>query len=439
MSNNHIEFGAHSCSHSVMSRLQTEEIYQEISLSQKNIELFFKIYRAFKKRPEERKKQLKKKVVYVDKSSEIGGAEISLLMLVKHLNRGIFEPIVVLPAEGGFSRQLEKLKIKVHIIPLHNICLRRLNPWPYLTTVRRLIEVIKKEGAVLVHANDVAASQCSVPAAKLAGVPVVCHLREQDYSERVIRRGFLDRADWLIANSHWSANTFLAFRKNHQKISVIYNSLDLQEFSGDEDSGTSFRSRFGIPQNSFLVGVIGRISADKGHHILLQAVAKIQRENPDICVVIIGALHNTANCRYLCDKDFISRLRRMISNFGMERQVFFIEEKTDIVSAYRALDVLAAPTFAESFGRTVIEAMAVNKPVIASRVGGIPEIVEDGLTGILFDSGNTEQLSEALKRLIREPAMAGEMGRKGRERVERKFSCGDNIEKTQRIYLNLLK
>jgi len=512
MSNNHIEFGAHSCSHQVMSRLKTDDIYREISLSKKIIEdkvnqrvltfaypfevasnrrvksaleeldfrfavtaekgvnclgadpyalkrinvedktvawlacelasinrPFFNIYRILKERLKEGEKCLKKKIIYVDKSSEIGGAETSLLMLIKHLNREVFEPVVVLPAEGALSRELEKLKVKVFIVPLHNICLKWLNPWPYLTTVWRLVKVIHEEGAVLVHANDVAASQYGVVAAKLAGVPIVCHLRENLYNRRIIRRGFLDRADWLIANSHWSANTFRSFAGNRQKISVIHNYLDLQEFLGDENSGAAFRRRFGIPESSFLVGIVGRIFADKGHHILLQAVSKIRKENPDICVAIIGALRNSANCSYLCDEDFVSGLRQMVFDSGMEKQVFFIEgDKIDIVSAYRAFDVLAAPTFAESFGRTLIEAMAVNKPVIASKVGGIIEIVEDEITGMLFEPGDAEQLSAALRWLIREPALAEEMGRKGRERVEKMFSISDKAEKTQRIYLNLL-
>lgn len=381
--------------------------------------------------------QKKFKVLYINKSSEIGGAETSLLLLLKHIDRNRFVPVVVLPSEGALSKEIRKLCLQVYIIPLNNIRLKNLNPWPYLATVWRLLKIIKEENIVLVHANDVATNQYALLAARLSHVAIISHMRALN-DEKIVKRGFLSCVDHLIANSQAVARTYLSCRKAPEKVSVIYNGVDLNEFSESNQSKMLFRKQFKIPEDIFLVGIVGRIFAEKGHHILVQAISEIRRKNFNICMAIIGPTGNVVNCKYQRDDTFIMELRRMVSEIGLEKYVFFIEEQRDMASVYQALDLLVLPTFTESFGRVVAEAMGAGKPVVASAVGGVSELVDDGVTGILVPPGDVSLLAKGILAIKTNQAMAHQMGIKGRQRAKNMFSIEKNVREIQKVYMKVL-
>ncbi len=377
------------------------------------------------------------KILYINKSSEIGGAETSLLLLLKYINRNIFNPLVVLPSEGILSTKIRELGLQVFIIPLNNIRLKKLNPWPYVSTVWQLAKIIKREGIVLVHANDVATNQYALIAAKLSRVPIVSHMRGLN-DKKTVKRGFLPWADHLIANSQAVAQTYLSCSKNSTNVSIIYNGIDLKEFSANNQLEILFCKRFGIPRNILLVGIVGRIFAEKGHHILVRALSEIRKKHSNICVAIIGPISNVVNCRYQRDDDFLFNLKQMITKLRLEKYIFFIEEQTDIAPVYQALDLLVLPTFTESFGRVAAEAMAAGKPVVASAVGGVPEVVDDGVTGILVPPGDVPRLVKAILSILTNQAIAREMGIAGRKRAKALFSIEMNVSKTEKVYLEIL-
>jgi glycosyltransferase involved in cell wall biosynthesis len=379
----------------------------------------------------------KYKILYINKSSETGGAEASLFLLLKHLNKKTFEPVVVLPSEGILSAKIRELGLQVFIIPLNNIDLKSLNPWPYLATVWQLSKIIRREHIALIHANDVATNQYALIAAKLSRVPIVCHMRGLN-DKRTVKRGFLPWVDHLIANSQAVAQTYLSCRKNPEKVSVIYNGVELKKFSKDDRSGMIFRKRFEIPENTFLVGIAGRIFAEKGHHILVHAISEIRKKHYNICVAIIGPISNVVNCKYQRDDNFLFDLRQMITKSGLEKYIFFIEEQRDMASVYNALDLLVLPSKAEPFGRVLIEAMAMGKPVVATKAGGVPEVVDDGVTGVLVPPGDMSRLVEAILSILTNQAIAREMGIAGRKRAEALFSIETNVSKTEKVYLEIL-
>jgi len=374
-----------------------------------------------------------KHVLYLNKSGEIGGSETSLFLLLEHLDRKAYTPIVVLPQAGPFAEKLQDIHVKVILTPLRTIHWRGGNPFPYLATVFRLARIIRRERIDIVHSNNDVTNQYGAVAARLCGVPIVCHLRDMS-SRTSVRHAFLPWADQLIANSHAVAQSYLRHRPTPEEVSVIYNGVDLSEYDGCLEDGQYFRKEVGIPTGRFLLGIVGRIVAAKGHHVLIQAMARIAQTGEDFRLVVIGPIETVSRDPYQVDQAFLADLRKQIDSTGLSGKVTFVGARKHMPAVYRALDALVLPSLQEAFGRTLLEAMATGIPVIASAVGGTPEVVEAGVAGLLVPPGDVIALAEAILTLIRNRETARRMGVEGRRRVERLFDIKTNVQETERIY-----
>ncbi len=379
-----------------------------------------------------------RRILYLDRTSEIGGAESSLLLLLRHLDRNRYDPLVVLPGDGSLNRELSRLGVPTQVVPLHTLNVKALNPFPYLDTVWRLRGIIRRERVDLVHANDLTANQYGVVAARLAGRPIICHLRNL-CNGTAVKRGLLAWSDHLIANSQAVRETYLACNPTPQKVTVIYNGVDLSDYNSYGEDGAGFRRRFDVPEDVFLLGIVGRVLAAKGHHILIRALTEVARNHrEDVRLAIIGPADGPANGKFQRDEQFVAELRQSIRALGLNECVSFWGEQRDMAPVYRALDLLVLPTFEEGFGRVLIEAMSAERPVVASAVGGTVEVVEAGATGLLVPPGDVEKLAEAICTLASNPEMARHMGIEGRKRVERLFTIQQNVAGTEALYERIL-
>ena len=232
--------------------------------------------------------------------------------------------------------------------------------------------------------------------------------------------------------------TFLYYKKNPQKIIVIYNGVDLAEYTCNEDAGASFRKRFAIADDTFLIGAVGRIFFSKGFHIAVKAVSEIKKRYKNVCLAIIGSTEQDIHSKYQRDDNYLAVLKSIISSLGLEKQVIFTGQQGDMNCAYQAIDLLVLPTLIESFGRVLIEAMSAEKPVVASAVGGIPEIVDDRITGLLVSPDDINGFTKAITKMLENEEDRRRMGKEGRRRVENMFSIEKNVEKTQQVYLKVL-
>ena len=380
---------------------------------------------------------MKYNVLYLNKSAEIGGSETSLLLLLRYLDRDVYHPIVVLPSNGPFLDQLHQIGVKVIAIPLGNIYLKGRNPLPYLTTVFRLVKIIRSEKIRLVHSNNHTSNQYGAIAAKLCGIPIVCHMREMN-SRSNVNRALLPLADKLIANSVAVAQSYLAYRKEANKITVIYNGLDLANWPLKESNDADYRQRMNISANTFVMAIIGGIYGEKGHDILIRALAKVAERCENFYLLIVGPTEEDASASYQLDKTYLRELRWLVADIGLRQRVIFTGTQRDIAAVYRSLDLLVLPTLREGFGRVLIEAMAMQKPVVASQVGGVPEVVEDGVTGFLVPPGDPKALARAILKVMLNKELAIELGKNGRSRVERMFVIEEHIPEMEKVYLELL-
>ena len=176
-----------------------------------------------------------------------------------------------------------------------------------------------------------------------------------------------------------------------------------------------------------------RLSREKGQHTLLEAVALLKERFPNLFVLLVGD-HIFAE-----DAEVPKSLRQMADRLGISGRVIFTGFRRDVPRLYAAMDVFILATDLEACGRVLFEAMAMGKPVIGTDNGGTPEIVVDRVTGLLFPYGDAKGLSEKIAWLLEHPAEMARMGIAGRRRVEENFTIEQYMEKTQKVYLELLE
>jgi len=182
------------------------------------------------------------------------------------------------------------------------------------------------------------------------------------------------------------------------------------------------RRRLGWPAEAFLIGIVARLIPTKGHLFLLDSLARLRERAPEARVVIAG------------DGEIRPAVEARIRDLGLESQVMFLGERNDMPVILAALDVFCLPSETEGMPVTVLEAMAASLPIVASDVGGIPQLIEDGASGMLFPISNLARLDELLLEVRRDPARARGMGRMARARVERDFSLERVLKDYEELY-----
>lgn len=366
-----------------------------------------------------------RKVLYLNPFAEIGGAEMSLLETLRKLDRSRYQPTVVLPAQGPLVGRLQALGVEVVILSLRK--LRRGNFLPFLLGVCTLARFIRARRIDLVHANAELANQYGVWAARIAGVPMICHTRRQ-ILPRAFRWLFLAWADVLVANSRAVAASYADRVRRGQRVAVIYNGIDATEIERQAKGRAATHGGGRKSPAAVLLVVPARIHPTKGQDIFLRALAEAAWHVPHLCAVLAG------DTRVDQSEDFLLNLRHLAASLSLADRVQFPGFVDDMPSLYAIADVVVLPSLEEPFGRVLIEAMALRKPVVATWGGGVPEVVEDGKTGLLVPPGDATALAEAIVHLASDPELRQTLGEKGRRRVESHFSIDRTVCLLQDLY-----
>ncbi len=366
------------------------------------------------------------RILYLNHYTAIYGSENSLFELVTHLDGDRFDPLVVLPDEGGLTRKLRAAGVQVITTILRPLKAR--NPVPYLTTVWHLLHIIRRERVNLVHANCDLSGQYGIVAGRLAGIPTVCSTRNL-LGPRAYRRSFLSWADALVANSKAVATTWLPHRT--QKRYIAYNAVDLAKFT-PTGCRARLRHQWGLDEQTFVVAVIGRITRNKGQDTFLKALKQVIAQAPRTHAFLVGSTEIDRS------EDFRLMLKQMVRTLGLLEQVTFVDAVESVPAFLEMVDLLVCPSIAEPFGRALIEAMAMEKPVIASAVGGPLEIVVEEETGLLVSPSDSKALAAAIRRVMADDKLAKELGRNARERVQKLFSIEEHVKLMEGVYLDVL-
>jgi glycosyltransferase involved in cell wall biosynthesis len=386
-----------------------------------------------------------KRVVYVEGNVDgtIGGSYFSLLFLVSGLDRSRFEPLVVFAADNSLRPRFEERGVRTMVrpppspvvlrAPLLSLLAKALN---FLIGAviepLRLAALLRRERIDLVHLNNsITRNHSWMIAARLAGVPCITHERgiNPRFKERDRRLAKGLRA--VVCISSAVRENFLKLGLGHLRLFTIHNGLDPDEMRVTRPP-EDIRRELGVSSSARLIGIVGNIKPWKGQEVVIRAAAQLREEFPELVCLLIGDTSPD-------DAAYRVKINNMVDELGLHDHVIVTGFRTDVANYVNALEIqIHASVLPEPFGRVLLEAMSLGKPLVASNDGAVPEIVVHGETGFLFEPGNFEALAERLRVLLRDPALAAAFGRKGRERLEAQFSIKHNVQETERLYQQLL-
>lgn len=377
----------------------------------------------------------KTKILYFQQNVDISGGEVMLYELLKHLNKDKFQPIVILPTRGELYDRINELKIPINIIEFNPF--RKKNPIPFLKTLFEICKVAITEKIDLIYSNTDKLNSFVILASKILRVPSLCHIHLvsiQDISHQYLRWN-----DRLIAVSQAAANSLINIGIPKEKIEIIHSSVDCSKFYPDKTRGEKVWSEFGIREGDFLIGVVGRISKDKGLHILIDALSKIRKiVDKKIYLLIVGHNDSSGGCFFF--KEYLNFLKNKIKNNGLQDIVFFTGFREDMPDIYNSLDLLVVPSIWEEPCAVVLaEVMATGKPVVSTKVGGTPEIIKDDYNGLLAEPNNINSLAECIRYMIENDEFRRRIGESALQSVLNHYEIKQNVLKHERIYEQILE
>ncbi len=380
------------------------------------------------------------RVLYVNHTAEISGGERSLLELLAALPDSI-QPRMAAP-RGGLQSAVEELGVPTATIA-GTAGSMRMHP---LHTPRAVAEMglaaaqvrraARRWPAELLHANSIRAG-IVLGLARSPRVPVVVHVRDclpPGLVSSATMRLIAATATTVVANSRYTAESVRAAAPRAH-IEVVHNPVNLHRWDPARIDRAAARARVGaVGEQRLLLGVVAQLSPWKGQDTAIEALRLLVEQGIDAQLLLIGSAKFRARATRFDNERYLADLHRLVSDAGLQERVSWLGEREDVPELMRALDVLLLPSWQEPFGRAVIEAMAMGVPALATNVGGPPEIIRDGREGYLIPPREPLAWAEAIVRLAHDPALAAEMGRAGRRRVEQAFTVEHHVSAILGVY-----
>ncbi|HWR44302.1 glycosyltransferase family 4 protein [Sporomusa sp.] len=303
-----------------------------------------------------------------------------------------------------------------------------------IETIWKLAGLIKKEQVDIIHTHTSRDSWLAVFAVRLAGRGKVVTTRHMPFPAKTdaIHISLFRRISAVICVSNFVKQRFLANKPalDLNKVQVVYPGIDIERFSTCQT--VDIRAQLNLTPSEFVVGFAGRLTKEKGVHVLIEAIAKINNQGKYCRLLVAGGVNpNTP--------DYLNQLRSQADNLGISHLVDFYGFTTDIVSVMRSINVLVLPSvIPETFGLVLAEAMLAGRPAISTRTGAQQEVIQDEQTGFIIPPESVDALAEAIIRLIDNPKQAEDMGNSGREYVISHFSKNAMRDNLEDVFLQLL-
>jgi L-malate glycosyltransferase len=369
--------------------------------------------------------------LYVNHVPQVSGAEESLLALLERLDRSRFVPHLPCPA-GELAVRATALGVEIHPLPAARFR-RTTNPikvstyalaWVIGTNhLRRIVQACAPK---LIHANSAAAQLYAGSVAEKAGVPCVWHsrdLRPLPLPALTVCRN----ATRVIAVSEAVADFLAGSGLIRPKVMRVYNGIDPDRWRAAV-TGKDARAELGLKPSDRVILMAAQMVPWKRHEDAIRMMPALLKRLPNARLVLAGS------DRFGDPPELPAALEVLAAQLGVRAQVVFAGQRQDMPDLMAACEVLVVPSDAEPFGRVAIEAMALGKPVVGTRAGGLPEIVRDGETGLLVVPRFPESLAEACARLLENPSLARSLGEAGRKRVAANFHIDKTARETEAAY-----
>ncbi|HUP28381.1 MAG TPA: glycosyltransferase family 4 protein, partial [Chloroflexia bacterium] len=305
-----------------------------------------------------------------------------------------------------------------------------------IRTIAELARVAHRERVDLIHANSVVAGVHALPAAMLLGLPCIVHARDfntASLTNKCVKLMLRYPRSLMVFVSEALARHYGAGKDCGYRYRVIYNAIDTDTFHPIPDARKLLLDEFALPEDSVLVGSVGRIEPWKGHSLLLDAFALVAEKHPQARLLIVGDVvferHEKAR-RALVEK---------AHKHGISDKVVFTGFRKDMPAVMAGLDLLVhCPVEPEAFGLIIAEAMACGKPVVTVPLGGIPELVTGGKNGLLARPGDRHSLAAWISRLLKDPELRRTLGEEGLRTVRQRFGLSRETIEIQDLYDTML-
>lgn len=380
------------------------------------------------------------RIAYYNHTSAMSGAEISLLLTAKHLT--IAQPILFAP-EGQLLEKARSQGIEVAALPSFRARMTR-NPFRLaiymlgmLWAGWKLALLLRKHEVDLIHANSIRAGIMAGLFRWVHRLPVVWHVRDmppQGGIGKLIKK-FAGRTAQAVIGISDPVIQGMADPSLLTKCHLVHNGVELRSLdaASRERIRKQVRADLETLQEAEVLVVIGQIAPWKRQADAVEAFARLAQERPNAVLWIVGeAKFRQENERYL------QQLQERVRELRLEQQVIFTGFREDVLEICCGADLLLLCSDQEPFGRVLIEAMSQGTPVIGTRAGGVPEIIEHGHSGLLYEVGDVEELTACIRQALDEEQLWSRLSRHGQERAERMFSIMQTSHKVELIYQQLL-
>jgi glycosyltransferase involved in cell wall biosynthesis len=386
------------------------------------------------------------KVIHIITRFDKGGAAENTFLTVKGHDKNRYEVILIrgLSYESNMGHsetsavessleEAGRTGVKIFTIPE---LVRRIDPFNDFKTVLKLIRIFREERPHIVHTHTSKAGILGRWAALLAGVPVIIHTPHGHvfwgYFNRwktklyvLLERLTATITDRIVTLTEQEKKDHVRYHiADENKFTVIHSGVDLSKFSGTQVNVAEMKNKLGIAQGAFVVGTVGRLTPVKGQKYLIEAAAKILPKIPEIVFVFLG------------DGELMNELKMQAASAGISDKVKFLGWLPNVAEFMSTFDIFVLPSLNEGMGKVLVEAMAAGKPIIASDIGGISDLVVHGKNGLLVSPMNSDALANSIELVLGNSQMRTNMGEEG-QRLSQEYDVNSMISKIDCLYLQL--
>lgn len=366
---------------------------------------------------------VKPRVLITIDTWQVGGAGKVVLQFLANA-QGACQPCVAGYCRGQGSASPFRAAVEALGVPFVAFEQRfAFDPSP----IAAALELVRERGIELIESHGYKGHVVALALRRLTGLPWIAYvhgftsenLKVDGY--QLLEKGVVRFADRIVPVSRSLGGALGLGRRALARVEVIANAADPVDAAAGDG-----RDEPPLAAGEPLIGVVGRLSPEKGHRHFVEAFAALRRSQPRARAVFVG------------DGQERDKLARQIARHGLGDRITLAGFREDVATFYRACDVIALPSLREGMPNAALEAMAFGKPVVASRTGGIPEVVVDGVTGTLVEPANPARLAAALGDLLADRRKMAAFGARGRERVSAEFSPGGRAGRVIALYHRLL-
>lgn len=374
------------------------------------------------------------RILYIEAGSGAGGSAKSLYRLLSHLDRKRWQPIVIMHESAPIVSRVREMGIEVHIMSLRPK-MDRDRPRSaglvknlvsfHLPLALKLWRFFRRTRPALIHLNNSPqVSLAAIVAARMLGIPVICHLRTTRDLSRLEKR-LMPWIRRLIVLSQPMARLCRADGLTDEEFCVIPNGVEISESA--VNSRLTAREALGLDAQAPVIGIVGRLIPFKGHEDFFRAGAILAKQHPNLRFIVAGETVSESN-------GFERQLHQLVDSLGLTSSVRWLGWQAHPEEVYAALDVLMMPSqVAEGLPSVILEAMARGIPVVASDIGGIPDVVAHGSSGFLVPPKDPDRLAEAVGTLLSQPTLRQAFAHAALERVKQ-FDIRITVQRLEKLY-----